>query len=362
MHLQRNILALGLPVVGLALWGAAIPLAASGQSPAVPSPALPSPVVLSPGEPPSPTAVVSSEPPAVSPEQIQVWIEELDSDQYIRREAATRSLLLAGRPAIGALAAAADADRLESATRAVRVMLELSESGDEEQVMESLLALTSLENFPLEQKYAEQAIVRRRQDQALAEVIRLGAKVEESEIIVNGRPAMRQLKISDDWRGGVEGLGALRWIGSFNQLSFYGAPLTEEGLKYIAQMPLVSNPADGNGPRVEFFGTGLSEAAIDQFRRETGFNVDLRRSAKLGVRGVSEIGAAQILEVVEGSAAMKADLRPGDVIRELEGEQVKSFEQLTKMIGERRAGETVTMVVQRGEAILTTKVTFDQWR
>src|SRR5437867_4504014 len=58
-------------------------------------------------------------------------IEGLDSDDYFRREEATRRLLAAGAPAIAALTEAAAADKLEVTCRAVAILRELLLSADE---------------------------------------------------------------------------------------------------------------------------------------------------------------------------------------------------------------------------------------
>jgi regulator of sigma E protease len=61
------------------------------------------------------------------------------------------------------------------------------------------------------------------------------------------------------------------------------------------------------------------------------------------------VGSTAVQTVVEGSAAERAGLAPGDRILALDGERVERFEQLQRHI-QPRAGQPVEVLVRRGEA------------
>lgn len=69
-------------------------------------------------------------PPAGSTEQIDKLIQQLDSDRFGRREAATNQLQTLGKPAVAALRKAAVGDSLEVTSRAIDILHKLFESPD----------------------------------------------------------------------------------------------------------------------------------------------------------------------------------------------------------------------------------------
>lgn len=72
----------------------------------------------------------------------------------------------------------------------------------------------------------------------------------------------------------------------------------------------------------------------------------------LGVQaaeGALEVEGAQIDQVLPDSAAEKAGLRNGDVIREFQGERIKEWEDLSKLIHLCKPGDEVKLTVRRGD-------------
>ena len=79
------------------------------------------------------------------------------------------------------------------------------------------------------------------------------------------------------------------------------------------------------------------------------------RGAFLGVRGEGNGSDATIGFVQPGSAAAKAGLKAGDVVKTFDGKAVTTYMSLVAQIGRKKPGEKVKMVVQRGKE----KVTLD---
>lgn len=74
--------------------------------------------------------------------------------------------------------------------------------------------------------------------------------------------------------------------------------------------------------------------------------------------GAKGPGAA-IGSVYEGTPAARAGLRPGDVVEALDGEPLRTFEDLRARVGDRRPGEVVKLRVQRDGSTLELDVTLD---
>jgi membrane protease YdiL (CAAX protease family) len=86
----------------------------------------------------------------------------------------------------------------------------------------------------------------------------------------------------------------------------------------------------------------------------------------LGVNGSSCDRGCQITKVYDGSAAEKAGLRPQDIIVSLDGESARTMEDLTKLVRDHKAGDTVEIEIVRDgrelskSAVLQRRVTHDQ--
>jgi S1-C subfamily serine protease len=72
----------------------------------------------------------------------------------------------------------------------------------------------------------------------------------------------------------------------------------------------------------------------------------------LGIKPLFIGPAASVQEVVTGSPADKAGIKPGDVIRSMGGSQVQSFKDFVDALSARRAGDVLPVVVSRGGATL----------
>jgi S1-C subfamily serine protease len=72
----------------------------------------------------------------------------------------------------------------------------------------------------------------------------------------------------------------------------------------------------------------------------------------LGIKPLFTGPTASVQEVITESPADKAGIRPGDVIRSMDGSQVQSFKDFVAALSAKRAGDTLPIVVSRGGATL----------
>ena len=72
----------------------------------------------------------------------------------------------------------------------------------------------------------------------------------------------------------------------------------------------------------------------------------------LGIKPLFAGWAASVQEVVTGSPADKAGIKPGDVIRSMDGSPVQSFKDFVEAVSAKRAGDALPIVVSRGGATL----------
>jgi S1-C subfamily serine protease len=72
----------------------------------------------------------------------------------------------------------------------------------------------------------------------------------------------------------------------------------------------------------------------------------------LGIKPSFTGAAPSLQEVITGSPADKAGMKPGDVIQSMDGNQVRSFKDFVDALNSKRAGDVLPVVVRRGRATL----------
>ncbi|GIW93031.1 MAG: hypothetical protein KatS3mg110_1072 [Pirellulaceae bacterium] len=77
-----------------------------------------------------------------------------------------------------------------------------------------------------------------------------------------------------------------------------------------------------------------------------------RGAPYIGVRGDPDVEEARIAEVEPGQPADKAGIQVGDVVVKFDGQEVKTFSDLAKLVSECEPGEVVKVVVRRGEELV----------
>jgi hypothetical protein len=302
------------------------------------------------------------------PEKVRRWIEQLDSDEYWTREEASKRLFQAGSSAIEPLATAARSDKLEVSTRAVGVLARLLELED---AQVELAAETALEEIAASRVTSAASRAESvldgyrgsRQDRTLAKLRQLGAAVA-TQAISTGEIVLADVTIGEGWRGTTADLAALKRVPSLQRLSIYAESVNDTAVKHLAPLKQLST--------LELFGTGISDDAFERLTKSlAGTKIDRRKGGLLGVQGSPTVQGGCLVSYVQAeSAAEKAGLQVGDLIKRFEGQPVDDFNTLTKLIATKGGGDSVEIEFERqtqvGEKIerqtLTKKATLDRWK
>jgi hypothetical protein len=176
-------------------------------------------------------------------------------------------------------------------------------------------------------------------ESARAKLESLGAVVTEG-FLPSGRRGL-SVVLNSSWTGTPEDFRLLARMRGVAHVGVHGVRLDPQGLAVLGRMRGIE--------RLELYGTKADDAAVATLReRLAPGNVDHRKGAKLGVAGTpGAIGPCILNHVQEGSAAGRAGIQIGDVVLEIDGVPVHTFENLTERVGRREPGEKIEMRIER---------------
>lgn len=80
-------------------------------------------------------------------------------------------------------------------------------------------------------------------------------------------------------------------------------------------------------------------------------------SKQAAEQGLDEIDGVYISQITEGSGAEDADLKPGDIIKQIDNVRIRKFSELTGYLSSKRPGDKVDVMVDRDGKTLTMAVT-----
>jgi len=281
---------------------------------------------------------------AAPPPDINRWIADLGSPQFARREAASKALLDAGRPALASLATAIQEGDFEVASRGIEIVRDMLASDDVDLAADAERVLErAAESNGKAARLAAAALEFHQVGTATAARERL----ENLGAVFRERPFVEQVGVEVEfgvaWKGTTEDLRQLARIRGLAGVGFHGVKLDAAAVAVIARLRRLE--------QVELFGTGLGEREIaDLARKLPDARIDVRKGGKLGVGALAFGGPCEIRTIEPGSAADQAGIRAGDVIVAVDGKPVEDFDGLTSRLAGRGPGERVRVTVERGGA------------
>jgi hypothetical protein len=281
---------------------------------------------------------------AAPPPEVIAWITDLGSPQFARREAASKALLEAGRPALASLATAIQQGDFEVASRGIEIIRDMLASDDVELAAEAERIL---------ERVAEDGGKASRLAAAALEFHQVGTAAAAREHLENlgavfrERPFVEQagveVEFGASWKGTTEDLRQLARIRGLAGVGFHGVKLDAPAVAVVGRLRRLE--------QIELFGTGLSDQTIaDLSKKLPDARIDVRKGGKLGVGALAFGGPCEIRTIEPGSAADQAGIRAGDVIVAVDGKPVEDFDGLTSRVAGRGPGERVRVTVERGGA------------
>jgi S1-C subfamily serine protease len=79
--------------------------------------------------------------------------------------------------------------------------------------------------------------------------------------------------------------------------------------------------------------------------------------ARLGLGADPNATDCKVSKIDKGSAADKAGVRVNDIITQVDGRKIATFEDLQAEVVKHKPGDTIRMVIRRGEDTLTVEAT-----
>lgn len=140
-----------------------------------------------------------------------------------------------------------------------------------------------------------------------------------------------------------------------------GGPLLNSKGQVIGVNTAVSSSGENIGFAIPI---NIIKDSLDNFNQTGQFNrpflgITYRLISK-DVAIINEIPeGAYIQTVVQGSAASKAGLRRGDIITRIDGQRITEDNQLSTIISKKKVGDTIAIVVYRGNETLELSATLE---
>jgi hypothetical protein len=344
-------------------------------------------------------------------EQIASWIKELQSDSFIDREKATEHLIEVGEEAVRPLIAAAQSKDREVMFRSVLILndfainnLETPLSDSAWKALKDVISQNTGRSAARRAETALQDFYVAREARAVTRLQDLGANLEYYTRMIDGRyvPVVTSVVVGDTWTGEVKDLHQIRWLRTIERVTLKGEKVRDDWVEPITEishvgefaikkakitaacLPAIRNMKQlsilklhyldlDNGSldtlkeltqltKLELYGTKFTRANRHLLQDAlVSTNVDIRQGGFLGVGCEQITDQCTIAYVHSGSAAHKAQLRPGDVVVKYDGKDVADFEALTELISENKAGDEITIDVSRTGTILTKKMVLGEW-
>jgi len=350
-----------------------------------------------------PPATDQPEKSAATERPIEYWLEQLDSDQFSRRQAATRQLNRFGQVAVDPLVKVAQSGKLELTQRALGVLqqLALDQTPDDDSgawaALQQLVSQGS-GSASMGARAALDEIRRERQSQAHSRLAGSGIQIGFREFVIDSSAINTEVVwIDKKWNGDADVLRWLRWINRVDHVLIEGDAVRREVLEHVVRMPDlrtivlreatirddIFQPLESLSriDQLEFryitlqpehaeklarlsirvslslMGTNLPVSGAQSLREAfPGIKLTYKHGGFLGVQCSQLSPNCQIDRVTIGGAAAKAGLQAGDVVIKIDDAVIQSFDDLQIQIGSHYPGDEIAITYDRFGEIGTTKV------
>ena len=367
------------------VWLSTAPAQGSPQDPPLSSPQDPA------QDPPQGEEPTKSE---IDTKSIAYWVEQLDSDQFLRRQTASKRLVEFGDEAVESLAEVTAKGQLEMTERAIAILqlLASKQSPDDETGAWGALRRLVDQGGGSAATRATAAIgliSKDREEQAHERLAAAGLKLDYREFTISNLQVNDNVVIIDSaWNGDIETLRWLRWIKRVTYAIVEGEAVNAEVMEFVVRMPdlrtVVIRNASLNSDiftplaklaridRLQFSYVKLTEVEVEKIAKlpiriqlglmgtalpaETltklraavpDLAIDFKMGGFLGVKCLNLSDACQIDLVIRNGAAADAGLTAGDVIEQVNGIPIAKFEDLIAEISKHSAGDEIEISFDR---------------
>ena len=192
---------------------------------------------------PRPLILPPKQRPSEQDRPLEYWVEQLQHDQYRRREAATRKLTAAGPAAVRPLMAGLQRGDLETVERGLRVLTEIALAQPPEDDGGAWGAIRELAERSSgvrasSASAAEQEIRTHRAKQARKELVAAGIYVGLDDFIISALSTSASvLQIDDDWEGDAVNLQWFRWLEGVEFARVKGAAVRRDVIEALTSVP-----------------------------------------------------------------------------------------------------------------------------
>jgi hypothetical protein len=333
----------------------------------------------------------------------EYWAQQLQSDNYQRRELAKQRLIAAGNAAVPAISQALENSDLESTELAIRALGEiaLAQPADEIAGAWGLLSLLATKSAGLKASRSLgtlQEVNVHRSAKAVAELIAAGVRIDMDDFVVQAI-SERQIvvQIDERFQGEIEVLHWLRWVRGIQFARVKNQRVRKDILEQLVLMPDLKTIALVDGEltpdaltplqqmrsihslelryirvpdslltqmaklpirsALSLRGTGLQETHVATLREAMpNLKIEFNRGGFMGVQCPDGFNQCEITQVIPGSGAQRAGLLPGDVIIKANDRNVRSFAELRAIIGEHDEGNPLSVQYSRNGKLYDTTV------
>lgn len=332
--------------------------------------------------------------PKPTGEQLTSWVNDLNAAQFIVRETATLKLIDAGLPVIDKLVNALPQSSPEATARIIHILRRLALDDQwsvNDPALEALQKIAKQEGTAAGRRASSTLLnlAEAREKRALEEIIKLGGAVTHTTAQFGLQFVQQKvLQIGENWTGTANDLKRLKWINSvqavelvdgkardswmphlvgmnnLQTLMIKRAAISDKGMESVAQLPglqyldvkyvPITNASLvhlQNLPKIQvvkLYGTNVTKEAAEKLQTVLpAADIDHRNGAFLGVGCPQPPEPCIITSIQPNTAAQEAGLRTGDWIVSFSGEAVRDFNDLKKLIGKWRPGDTTTVQVMR---------------
>ncbi len=307
-------------------------------------------------------SLTAAEPAAeITPEKLDQLIADLDANEFAIRDRASTALVKIGLPAIDRLTQAATSKSLEQAHRSLGALEQMldSEEAVSDAAEQALSQIARQQNTWSAQR-ADLALEQTRllkQRKSLDKVKALGAEVVDEGVDENGELSYLSIIIKQEsWKGTDNDLRLLRSLPSLRSLSVFGPVFNETQLQTLSELKDLA--------ALNLYATKLSNDGLAKLQNVMPYTrIDRRNGGMLGISG-DQIGGngCMVNSVQPDSAAAAAGIEPEDVVVSIDGKEVESFSDLTKLISEKSGGDVVKLKIKRGEQTLDKEAKLGEWK